>query len=77
MKRVVVIAVAALTVVPAVALLTMREMVPSRAPVAVAADAARVGVGALGRVEPASRVLRVSHGAGPEGARVARSGGRG
>lgn len=72
MKRVVVIAVAALAIVPAVALLTMREMVPSRAPVAAAADAARVGVGALGRVEPASRVLRVSHGAGPEGARVAR-----
>jgi HlyD family secretion protein len=72
MKRVVLIAVAALAIVPAVALLTMREAVPSRAPGARAADAARVGVGALGRVEPASRVLRVSHGAGPEGARVAR-----
>lgn len=72
MKRVVLVAVAALAIVPVVALLAMREVVPSRAPVAAAADAGRLGVGALGRVEPASRVLRVSHGSGPEGARVAR-----
>lgn len=29
------------------------------------------GVGALGRIEPRSRVIKVSHNAGPEGARVA------
>jgi len=71
-KRAVLAAAAALAIVPGLALLAMREAVPSRPPVAAASDAARVGVGALGRVEPASRVLRVSHGAGPEGARVAR-----
>lgn len=30
------------------------------------------GVGALGRIEPRSRVIKVSHNAGPEGARVER-----
>ena len=29
------------------------------------------GIGALGRIEPRSRVIKVSHNAGPEGARVA------
>ena len=28
------------------------------------------GIGALGHIEPRSRVIRVSHNAGPEGARV-------
>jgi HlyD family secretion protein len=70
MKPIVVAAVAALAIVPVLGLIAMREAVPSRP--APAAEAAPVGVGALGRVEPASRVLRVSHGAGPEGARVAR-----
>jgi hypothetical protein len=49
MKRVIVIAVAALAIAPAVALRTMREEVPSRVSVAAAADAARPGVGALGQ----------------------------
>lgn len=35
-------------------------------------DAGNQGVGALGRIEPRSRVIRVSHNAGPEGARVER-----
>lgn len=61
---------AALAIVPALAIVTMREGVPRGTP-AVAAATAR-GVGALGRVEPASRVRNVTHGAGPEGARVAR-----
>lgn len=30
----------------------------------------RTGVGALGKIEPRSRVLKVSHDAGPEGARI-------
>lgn len=30
------------------------------------------GIGALGRIEPRSRVIKVSHNAGPEGARVER-----
>lgn len=29
-----------------------------------------LGIGALGRIEPRSRVIRISHNAGPEGARV-------
>ncbi|WP_372623189.1 efflux RND transporter periplasmic adaptor subunit [Falsiroseomonas sp.] len=41
-----------------------------RAPPAVAAEP--VGVGALGRVEPASRIRRLAPGPGQEGARVAR-----
>jgi HlyD family secretion protein len=71
-KRAVLAGAAALVLVPALALLAMREQVPVRsAPAALAQDAA-LGIGALGRVEPASRVRRLSHGAGPEGARVAR-----
>lgn len=31
----------------------------------------QIGIGALGYIEPRSRVIRVSHNAGPEGARVA------
>lgn len=31
---------------------------------------ARIGVGALGRIEPRSRVIRLSHDQGPEGARI-------
>ncbi len=31
---------------------------------------ASLGIGALGRIEPRSRVIKVSHNAGPEGARV-------
>lgn len=31
---------------------------------------ARQGIGALGRIEPRSRVIKISHNAGPEGARV-------
>lgn len=31
---------------------------------------AKQGVGALGRIEPRSRVIKISHNAGPEGARV-------
>lgn len=30
------------------------------------------GIGALGRIEPRSRVIKISHNAGPEGARVER-----
>ena len=33
---------------------------------------AKQGVGALGRIEPRSRVIKISHNAGPEGARVER-----
>ena len=29
-----------------------------------------IGIGALGRIEPRSRVLKISHNAGPEGARI-------
>lgn len=32
---------------------------------------AQLGIGALGRIEPRSRVIKLSHNAGPEGARVA------
>lgn len=31
---------------------------------------AKLGIGALGRIEPRSRVIKISHNAGPEGARV-------
>ena len=31
---------------------------------------AKQGIGALGRIEPRSRVIKISHNAGPEGARV-------
>lgn len=65
----------ALVLVPAAALLALREHVPLSADTrAFSAASASVvaGAGALGRVEPASRVLRLSHGAGPEGARVGR-----
>ena len=34
-------------------------------------EARNQGVGALGRIEPRSRVIKVSHNAGPEGAKVA------
>ena len=34
-------------------------------------EARGLGVGALGRIEPRSRVIKVSHNAGPEGAKVA------
>jgi HlyD family secretion protein len=43
-----------------------------RQPQVAAPVRAAVGVGALGRIEPASRVRRLATGAGPEGARVAR-----
>ncbi|MBY0473883.1 MAG: efflux RND transporter periplasmic adaptor subunit [Nitrosomonas sp.] len=33
---------------------------------------AQQGIGALGRIEPRSRIIKVSHNAGPEGARVER-----
>ncbi|MCS6853698.1 MAG: efflux RND transporter periplasmic adaptor subunit [Elioraea sp.] len=65
----------ALVLVPAAALLALREHVPLSADtrtVAAASASVVAGAGALGRVEPASRVLRLSHGAGPEGARVGR-----
>jgi HlyD family secretion protein len=42
------------------------------APAAAAAPAGPVGVGALGRVEPASRILRLAPGNGQEGARIDR-----
>jgi len=46
---------------------TARDPIPVAAPVA-----ASVGVGALGRIEPASRVRKLATASGPEGARVAR-----
>jgi HlyD family secretion protein len=46
---------------------------PSEAPAQQAARSAQpVGVGALGRIEPASRVRRLATAAGPEGARIAK-----
>jgi HlyD family secretion protein len=46
---------------------------PGDAPAQQAARSAQpVGVGALGRIEPASRVRRLATAAGPEGARIAR-----
>jgi HlyD family secretion protein len=43
-----------------------------RAPATAAAAPGPVGVGALGRVEPASRILRLAPGAGQDGARIER-----
>lgn len=39
-------------------------------PTELAAPTSAQGIGALGRIEPRSRILRVSHDAGPEGARI-------
>lgn len=72
MRRAVLFGVLALAAVPALAVLTMREVVPARAPAAVPAGAPAEGVGALGRVEPASRVLSLTDAAGPQGARIGR-----
>ena len=65
----------ALALVPAATFIVIRERIP--APVDAragwsASASVVASVGALGRIEPASRVLRLSHGAGPEGARVGR-----
>jgi len=65
----------ALALVPVLALVAIRERVPTSTETRTAASASAsvvAGAGALGRIEPASRVLRLSHGAGPEGARVGR-----
>jgi len=64
-------ALAAVTLVPiGVVLLQAPSGAEAQAPVAV--SRAALGVGALGRIEPRSRVRKLSHGAGPEGARMAR-----
>lgn len=69
MRRAVPIGAAALVLLAALALPTPPGIAQRAAPAAVEAA---LGVGALGRVEPASRVRNVTHGAGPEGARVRR-----
>ncbi|WP_137179350.1 efflux RND transporter periplasmic adaptor subunit [Roseomonas sp. AR75] len=50
----------------------MRDGEAERTPAPVAAPAAPIGVGALGRVEPASRILRLAPGPGLETSRIAR-----
>jgi HlyD family secretion protein len=82
MKRALVIAAGALAAVPLAGLLLIGEpLLPDRpgpkqtalgqTALTQTADAsARAGVGALGRVEPASRIRRVTRAAGAEGVRV-------
>lgn len=80
MKRALVIATAALVTVPLAGLLLIGEPLLSdhSAPVQAASAqapstqgaASRTGVGALGRIEPASRIRRVTRAGGAEGVRV-------
>lgn len=50
----------------------LRDGAARDAPQVAAPVAPQVGVGALGRIEPASRVRKLATAAGPEGARIAR-----
>jgi HlyD family secretion protein len=81
MKRALAMAAAALVAVPLAGLVLIGEPLlpaaPSPRPAAAAAQttasaqtAAAPGVGALGRIEPASRIRRVTRAAGAEGVRV-------
>ncbi|WP_144183424.1 HlyD family efflux transporter periplasmic adaptor subunit [Elioraea rosea] len=72
MKRSLLAAMAALAVVPLAGLFLIGEPLLGEPPApAQAADTqAATGVGALGRVEPASRIRRVTRAAGAEGVRI-------
>ena len=72
MKRWLLLGAAALLVVPAAALLLFGEPLGLDRPAPQAAGLAEapVGVGALGRVEPASRIRRVTRPGGAEGVRI-------
>ncbi len=75
MLRPLLIGLLALALVPAATLIVIRERIPVPADARTGGSASASAVasaGALGRIEPASRILRLSHGAGPEGARVGR-----